>query len=140
MARHIARLASAVSLMALLSATSFGMGRSTQDVPQAEREDDAETEPRCIGIEKTAERWRVLYDSNPEPFLLLPLIHSNPEEIGSIAPGQQFTICRQVDRSTWNRRSTWLQVRVISGTDDANVRSGWITMSSEEANSWIPQP
>jgi len=140
MPRHITRLTTAALLVALLSGTGFAPARSAQDIFPAERGDDAETQARCIGIEKTAERWRVLYDSSPEPFLLLPLIHSNPKEIGSIAPGQQFTICRQVNRSTWNRRSTWLQVRVNSGTDDADVRSGWITMSTDEANSWIPQP
>lgn len=140
MSRHITRLTSAVLLMALLSGAGIAMAWPAQDVSQAEREGDAEIEPACIGIEKTAEMWWVLYDSYPEPFLLLPLIHSNPNEIGRITPGQQFTICKQVNRSTWNRRSTWLEVRVVPGPDAPDVRSGWITMSTDEANSWIPQP
>lgn len=140
MLRHTIRLTSTVLLMALLAEADITMAQPAQDLSQAERGGDTEIESGCIGIEKTAEIWRVLYDSYPKPFLLLPLIHSNPNEIGVIAPGRQFTICRQVNRSTWHRRSAWLQVRVEPGPDAPDGRSGWITMSTDEANAWIRQP
>ena len=53
---------------------------------------------------------------------------------------QEFTICSRVDRSTWNRRSAWLQVRVKNGDADTNPSSGWINISRAKANSWIPMP
>ena len=140
MPRYITRLTNAVLLMALLSGTGIATAQPAQGESQAEGEDGAEVEANCIGIKKTAERSRVLYDSNPKPFPLLPLIHSNdPQRVGRIDPGQQFTICKQINRSTWNQRWTWLQVRIDDDDVAADgIRSGWITMSSDEADSWLP--
>ena len=97
----------------------------------------------CRGTQKTADRGWLLYDSDPRPFPLLPLILSEVDVIGGISAGQQFTICGRVDRSTWNRRTAWLQVGVDDGNNDPNLASGWINMSREEADrldSWIPKP
>ena len=127
MREHITRLTNTVLVIALLTGTGFATGRRTQDPVE------------CIGIEKTAEKPRILYDSNPKPFPFLPLIVSDVNQIGAISPGQQLTVCRRVDRSTWNRRSAWLQVRVNADNGDTDHPSGWITMSRDEANLWIPE-
>ena len=140
MPQHITRLTNTVLLIAALAGTGFTTGRPTQDPPPPEPA-VVETEFVCIvGIERTAEKPRILYDGNPEPFPFLPLIVSDVNQIGAISPGQQLTVCSRVDRSTWNRRSAWLQVRVNDGNDDTNPPSGWITMSRDEANLWIPEP
>ncbi len=94
--------------------------------------------PGCSGTQRTADRGWLLYDSNPRPFPLLPLIRSEVHLIGGISTGQQFTICERVDRSTWSRRTAWLHVRVDDG--NTNPSLGWINMSREEADSWVPEP
>ena len=74
--------------------------------PQREhppRGTNAEITHKCDGIEKTAERDWLLYNSNPEPWRFLPLILSEVHIIGAMSAGQQFTICRRVDRSTWRK-------------------------------------
>ena len=138
MAPHITQPINVVLLAALLTGTGFATGHRTHG-PTPPVPANAESELECIGIEKTAEKPWILYDSNPEPFPFLPLIVSDVNQIGSISPGQQLTICKRVDRSTWNRRSAWIQVRVNTGNDNTDPSSGWITMSRDEANSWIPE-
>lgn len=123
MRQQLTRLANTGLLIALLTATGFTAGGRGQEC--------------TIGIERTAQRGRVLYDDNPKPVPFLPLIVSEVNPIGAISEGQQLTICRRVDRSTWNERSAWLHVRVDRNTADA--QSGWIRMSREEANSWIEE-
>ncbi len=139
MPQRITRLTNMVLLTAALAAIGFATVGRAQDPPPP-KSADAEIKLVCIGIERTAEKPRILYDSNPEPFPLLPLIVSEVNQIGAISPGQQLTICSRVDRSTWNRRSAWLQVRVNDGNDGTSRPFGWITMSRDEANSWIPEP
>ena len=126
MAQYITRLTIMVLLIELLTGTGFAT--ATQD-----------PSPECIGIEKTAQKPWILYDSNPKPFPLLPLIVSDVNQIGAISPGQQLTICKRVDRSTWNRRSAWVQVRINTRNDYSGPQSGWITMSRDEADTWIPE-
>ena len=138
MPRYITRLTNAVLLTALFSGTGIAAARPAQDGPQAAGGGGPEIESNCIGIDKTAERYWVLYDSSPKPFLLLPLIHSVSQTVGRIVPGQQFTVCKQINRSTWNYRWTWLQVRVNSGSGD--VQSGWISMIRDDEDSWLLQP
>ena len=133
MARHIARTSRTVLLISVLAIAGLATGCNTHDPPP-------ENELVCIGVERTAEKPRILFDDNPRPFPFLPLLRSEVNQIGAILPGQQFTICSRVDRSTWNTRTAWLQVRVNDGHEDTAASSGWINMSRAEANSWIPMP
>lgn len=94
----------------------------------------------CIGVERTAEKPRILYDGNPKPLVILPLILSEVEEIGAIQPGEHFTVCSRIDRSTWNRRSAWLYVRVHGRPEGSTGSSGWINLSRAEAETWLPTP
>jgi hypothetical protein len=140
MPHRISRLTKMVLLIAALAGTGFAAVRGAQDPSSPE---STNAEDGCsIGLEKEAEKPRILYDSNPKPFLLVPLILSEVSPIGSISPGQRLTICDRVDRSTWNRRSAWLQVRVDDGDGNAtgSRRAGWITMSRDEADLWIAEP
>ena len=133
MARHIARTSRTVLLISVLATAGLATGCNRHDQPP-------ENELVCIGVERTAEKPRILFDDNPRPFPFLPLLRSEVNQIGAILPGQQFTICSRVDRSTWNTRTAWLQVRVNDSREDTAASSGWINMSRAEANAWIPMP
>lgn len=123
MPEPITRLTRTVLLIAMLTAASSAAGQ-----------------PCSIRVERTAERPRILYDDNPTPIPILPLILSEVEQIGAIQPGEDFTICRRIDRSTWNRRSAWLYVEVDGRPTNSNGSSGWINVTRAEADTWIPVP
>ena len=93
---------------ALLLINLTGVQAPAEDrSPQSEhppRGTDAEITQKCQGVERTAQRDWLLYDSNPVPWPFLPLILSEVNVIGTMSAGQQFTICRRIDRSTWRRR------------------------------------
>ena len=92
---------------------------------------------RCEGVDRTAERDRLLYDSHPEPWPVLPLILLNEAKVvGSLRTGEDFTICRRVDRSTWNQRYAWLEVQRPTDPTDGTTQRTWITMSRAAANEW----
>lgn len=133
MTEHISRMTSTVLLTTVLAIAGLTTGCGSHDGP-------LENELVCIEVERTAEKPRILFDNNPRPFPFLPLLRSEVNQIGAILPGQQFTICSRVDRSTWNTRTAWLQVRVDDGHEDTAAAAGWINMSRTEANSWIPMP
>ncbi len=132
MTENISRMTGTVLVVTMVATGLATAWRSHNQPPK--------NELVCIGLEETAEKPRVLFDDNPRPFPFLPLLRSEVNQIGAILPGQQFTICSRVDRSTWNTRTAWLQVRVNDGHDDTAASSGWINMSRAEANSWIPMP
>ena len=133
MAEHISRITSTVWLITGLATAGLATGCGSHD-------QQPENDLVCIEVERTAEKPRILFDDNHRPFPFLPLLRSEVNQIGAILPGQQFTICSRVDRSTWNTRTAWLQVRVDDGHEDTAASAGWINMSRAEANSWIPMP
>ena len=139
MREYITRLTSTVLLAAVLT----GPGLGETDLSAARTPEGSQTP--CTGIEATFEKGLVLYDSNPKPLPWLPILASEPRAIGIIQPEQELTICTRVDRSTWNTRSAWLEIRTES-TDSAggNVEdsqtSGWINTSQQEADLWVPLP
>ena len=137
---YITRLTSAVLFVALLTgAESAGASIAGNQPPLETQEEDTERE--CWGIKATVDGLLILYDGNPKPFVLLPLLRSKVREIGIIHPRQEFTICTRVDRSTWNHRNAWLHVHVDGyGGEPNSRRSGWVTMSRQQANVWTPEP
>ena len=132
MAEHISRATSTGLLITMLAIAALATGCGSHDQPPKK-------ESACIGVERTAEKPRILFDDNPRPLPFLPVLRSEVNQIGAILPGQQFTICSRVDRSTWNTRTAWLHVRLNEEAEDT-AASGWINMSRPEANSWIPMP
>ena len=143
MSRHIAALTVAVFCTAWLTALGFPGVLLLMD-PSASGGNDGGPPRECVGIRKTADRGWLLYDSNPEPFPLVPMVLTEVHVIGAIAPEEAFTICRRVDRSTWTRRAAWLQVYVLRDpSDPLEPRGpvlGWITMPRHQADLWVSEP
>ena len=133
-------LTTALSLT-LSAATAACTATETPSSPPETARRGTTTE-RCEGVERTAERDRLLYDSHPEPWPVLPLILlSDAKVIGSMKAGEEFTICRRVDRSTWNRRYAWLEIqRPTDFGDDETTQRTWITMTRTAANEWVGEP
>ena len=128
------------AILAAVTAAAGVQAVERHQTPTPSGEPAAQSRSSCTGIERTAERGRLLYDSEPKPLWFLPILLSEVEVIGAISPGQAFTICRRVDRSTWNRRWAWLQVCVASNGEENDERCGWITMPLQDANRWVSEP
>ena len=142
MLQHITGLTAAVLFIAFLVA--LGIPETLLLGGQSSNSNGLGVPQGCLGVPRTADRGWLLYDSNPEPLPFLPIILSEVHVIGAIAPGQDFAICRRVDRSTWTRRSAWLQVSLRRDPSDpletAGSALGWITMPRREANLWVSEP
>ena len=135
------RLTSTLLLLSLTGAQALAENRSPQN-GHSPGGTNAEITHKCQGVERTAQRGWLLYDSNPEPWCFFPLVLSEVHVIGAMSAGQQFTICRRVDRSTWRRRYAWLEVHVHDDNRGDNERfsAGWITMPRANANTWVREP
>ena len=134
------RLTSTLLLLSLTGAQALAENRSPQN-GHSPGGTNAEITHKCQGVERTAQRGWLLYDSNPEPWCFFPLVLSEVHVIGAMSAGQQFTIWRRVDRSTWRRRYAWLEVHVHDNRgDDEKFSVGWITMPRANANTWVMEP
>ena len=111
------QLTSTLLLISLAGAQALAESHSAQN-GHSPRGTNAEITHKCQGVERTAQRGWLLYDSNPEPWWFFPLVLSEVHVIGAMSAGQQFTICRRVDRSTWRRRYAWLEVHMHDNRGD----------------------
>lgn len=143
MSRHIAAFTVAVFCTAWLTAAGFP-GALLFEARSVPGSTDGGPPQECVGVRKTADRAWLVYDGNPKPFLLVPGVLTDVHVIAAIAPEQDFTICRRVDRSTWTRRAAWLQVYVPRDhSDPPEPRGpvlGWITMPRHQADLWVSEP
>ena len=96
------QLTSALLVISLAGAQALAESHSAQN-GHSPRGTNAEITHKCQGVERTAQRGWLLYDSNPEPWWFLPLVLSEVHVIGAMSAGQEFTICRRIDRRTWRR-------------------------------------
>ena len=85
------QLTSTLLLISLAGAQALAESHSAQN-RHFPRGTNAEITHKCQGVERTAQRGWLLYDSNPEPWWFFPLVLSEVHVIGAMSAGQQFTI------------------------------------------------